>query len=55
MINLVIEPFMWEEKLITPCDNTWIHIGLRTLDYEFLTIEKLEKTIKDETNRIFKG
>lgn len=36
MINLVIEP--WAD--VIPCDNIWLHIGLRKLDYEFLTLQE---------------
>lgn len=54
MINLVTEPFISldeksegevENKTIVPCDNTWIHIGLRYLDYEFVTLNELKKIL----------
>lgn len=41
MINLVMQPY----DEILPCDNTWLHIGLRNLDYDFITFPELYKIL----------
>lgn len=43
MINLVVEPFQYERKLITPCDNYWLQISLRKIASEFKTLKELKQ------------